>query len=47
MSPFCCLIDFGSFESKVGKPYTLYLQLELRTLFDLQNKQDFLQRSGK
>ena len=47
MSAFCCLIDFGSLESKVGKLYTLCIQLLLRTLFDLQNKQDILQRSGK
>ena len=47
MSAFCCLIDFGSLESEVGKLYTLCIQLLLRTLFDLQNKQDILQRSGK
>lgn len=45
MSVFCCLIGFESLESK--ELYKLCHQLLPRTPFDLQNKQDVLQRSGE
>lgn len=44
---FCCLMGFGSLASKVGRHSMLCIQLLFRTLFDLPNKQDILQRSGK